>query len=149
MMKLKSQYLSSNGKKAKLLYRLSLFCLVLILTRYFYTRENSIFKIEAPKSPSPWSYEYTDKKCNKEIAFARQFTGFARKRVTMWEMFLDDDVIKTRHEIEVFMASLSPVKPEVQGRGIIYSAFPGSLRMVSISIRFLRSYGCNLPIEIW
>jgi hypothetical protein len=149
MIKLKSHYLSPNSKKAKLIYRFSIFCLVLILTRFIYTREDNYFKIEPPKPPSSWSYEHTDKKCNKEIAFARQFTGFARKRVTIWEMFLEDDVIKTRHEIEDFMTSLSPVKPIVQGRGIVFSAFPGSLRMVSISIRFMRSYGCNLPIEIW
>jgi hypothetical protein len=130
-------------KKNRLLLRILGIVLIICVIH-----QSGNFKITSSKPPSKWSYHSSDVPCEKEVAFDREFLGYTSQVLRFWEMFLEDDVTRVKAEIKEFVEAI-PSPPQVNGRGIVFSANPGALRMVSISIKFLRSYGCNLPIEIW
>jgi hypothetical protein len=101
------------------------------------------------KEVSVWSYEHTDKQCNKALAFSREFYGFTHPRIRMWEKFSNSDIEQLSSDLKKFISTSKKSKSNVKGRGVVYSSSSKSLRMVSISIKFIRSYGCDLPIEVW
>jgi hypothetical protein len=99
---------------------------------------------------SQWSYKETDKACSEDYSKAAQFHGFVKNQLEFWKSISTDEILQIQKNILEHLDNIDQNQSrQYTGRGIIYSAFPGALRMISVSIKFLRSYGCTLPVELW
>jgi ABC-type uncharacterized transport system fused permease/ATPase subunit len=105
-------------------------------------------KLYSRQYSKKWSYHLTDSICDQQIAYSRQFESFDRKRNRFWHSIDKNNIKSIQQKLKTFVQTIGP-QPAVSGRGIIYSSDQKSLRMVYISIKFIRSYGCDLPIQVW
>jgi hypothetical protein len=109
---------------------------------------------------SPWSYHFTDKLClypnpNKGICDERfgyeaHFHAFTQDKEEYWKSMTPTKIKIIQDGLKQHLDEFDDNNiPKFNGRGIVFSSNSQSLRMVFVSISFIRSYGCELPIEIW
>lgn len=100
---------------------------------------------------SQWSYQEIDHQCNADYAISAQFNEYVGSRLKIWKTISNEEILEIQNNLQKHLENFDNEnhEREYSGRGIVYSAFPGVLRMISVSIKFLRSFGCTLPVEIW
>lgn len=109
---------------------------------------------------SSWSWSFTDAICkssttgicNDKFAHKAHFESFTKDKESFWRSISRSSIQNIQNGIKKHLEEFensSIEKPAFKGRGIVFSSGAKSLRMVFISIKFIRGYGCNLPIEIW
>lgn len=88
---------------------------------------------------SPWSWSpKTDHCLNKTT------------QVFLWNLpeLSTEEKATYRNEWIEFISNI-PAAPKFSGRGIVYTSYPKVLRETIRSIKFLRHWGCKLPVEVF
>ena len=65
-----------------------------------------------------------------------------------WMKIKDEDISRRMSEWKSFVKTVPRRKPG-GGKGIVYTCHSGIAKFALASIRLLRRYGCNLPIEVF
>jgi hypothetical protein len=109
---------------------------------------------------SPWSWPFTDDICktdttgicNENFAYKAHFEAFTKDKESFWRSISRSTIQNIRNGVQKHLIEFDHNNfgaPVFKGRGIVFSSNAKSLRMVFVSIKFIRGYGCKLPIEIW
>ena len=119
---------------------------VLIIEEYPNFQANSL----GYTNSTPWSYTYTDNYCDIRFCYEAQFGSYTHNHLSYWEILTPQIIKIIQSDLKDHVEKISILPPpDIKGRGIVFSTSSKGLRMVSISIKFIRSYGCTLPVEIW
>lgn len=92
------------------------------------------------------------KPCVHERMKLSYFPDFLNDHQAFWDDLTDELIQEKRSGLMNYITTLNAnfnASNSFSGRGVIYSSFPRILKETIVSIKFLRYYGCDLPVEIW
>ena len=93
------------------------------------------------------SWSLKPQKCDKEDPPLYDRAHVASNE-RFWSTIGDAEVKKLRSEWKSFVHNV-PKRLPGGGKGIVYTCSSGIVKFALASIKLLRLYGCNLPIEVW
>jgi Mannosyltransferase putative len=77
------------------------------------------------------------------------FVDFTNNHHAFWESLTEEKLSEESNKLKTFLKSLYPSSfpSDFKGRGVVYASKSASSTITSI--KFLRHYGCTLPVEVW
>lgn len=109
---------------------------------------NTTFKDSKLETGSSWDQLSNKRVCFKDVIEKSYHPGHYRENLPKWKSYTPEMINQFKQDWKDFVNKIPPYQTSGQ-TGIIYSSYSALIRQTITSIRMLRHFGCNLPVEVW